>query len=177
MSGNDADSERHYQNSKTESYFENSLEKKLKRNAAGNPGGVEDSKYDSTPMETGSPPEAKIRELRLQTVLQVCPQFLLYSRDGIRDWPGALATAGLVRSMLGISSDAWDKARVAMGDRHAAATVAAILERAEAIRSPGGYLRTLTARAEAGKFSVWPMLAALRGRGTADREAEGGAQN
>jgi replication initiation protein RepC len=48
-----------------------------------------------------------------------------------------------------------------MGDLRAAVVVAAMVERADRIRSPGGYLRALTARAEAGKFSVMPMLAAL----------------
>ena len=77
-----------------------------------------------------------------------------------------VTTAGLVRSMLGISPDAWAKARAALGDVGAACVVAAILERAEAIRSPGGYLRALTGRAERGQFSLRPMLAALeRGDG------------
>jgi replication initiation protein RepC len=67
--------------------------------------------------------------------------------------------------MLGISPDAWAKCREAMGDFAAAALIAAILERADAIRSPGGYVRALTERAEAGRFSLRPMLAALeRGR-------------
>jgi replication initiation protein RepC len=29
------------------------------------------------------------------------------------------------------------------------------------IQSPGGYLRNLTEKARAGKFSTWPMLTAL----------------
>jgi replication initiation protein RepC len=66
-----------------------------------------------------------------------------------------------VRSLLGVSPDAWERARLAMGDLRAAVVVAAMVERADRIRSPGGYLRALTARAEAGKFSVMPMLAAL----------------
>jgi replication initiation protein RepC len=48
-----------------------------------------------------------------------------------------------------------------MGELSAAITVAAILERADVIRSAGGYLRALTERAEQGRFSVRPMLAAL----------------
>ena len=88
-----------------------------------------------------------------------------YARDGIADWKDVLVTAGLVRSMLGISPDAWAKARETMGDLVACVVVAAILERAEEIRAPGGYLRALTARAEAGQFTLRPMLAALeRGR-------------
>jgi replication initiation protein RepC len=63
--------------------------------------------------------------------------------------------------MLGISPDAWAKAKKAMGEQAAAVTVAVMLEKADAIRSPGGYLRTLTLKAESGKFSVYPMLLAL----------------
>ncbi len=162
MSGNDADSERHLQNSNSESNFENSFEKKLKPQAADQQyEASEDGRHVLTGRGANIAAETKTGEPRLQTVMKACPQFALYARDGIRDWPSALATAGLVRSMLGISRDAWDKACEAMGDRQAVATIAAILERAEAIRSPGGYLRALTARAEAGKFSARPMLEAL----------------
>src|SRR5690606_219424 len=91
----------------------------------------------------------------------VCPSLASYARDGISSWADVLRTADLVRSMLGISPDAWRKAREAMGEIPAACTLAAILERVEHIRSPGGYLRVLAARAELGKFSIRPMLAAL----------------
>jgi replication initiation protein RepC len=39
--------------------------------------------------------------------------------------------------------------------------VAAILQRAEHINSPGGYLRSLTDKAKAGQFSVGPVLMSL----------------
>jgi len=48
-----------------------------------------------------------------------------------------------------------------MGEEGAAITVAAILQRGEAIKSPGGYLRNLTERARAGQFSLGPVLMAL----------------
>ena len=72
-------------------------------------------------------------------------------------------TAGLVRSMLGVSPDAWQRAREAMGDINASITIAAILERIGEIRSPGGYLRALTDRAEIGQYSVLPVIKALDG--------------
>ena len=50
-----------------------------------------------------------------------------------------------------------------MGDVQAAIVVAAILRRGEAIHSAGGYLRDLTRKAEAGEFSLVPMLMALIG--------------
>jgi replication initiation protein RepC len=63
--------------------------------------------------------------------------------------------------MLGISADAWRAAREAMGDVEAAITLACMLQRAAEIRSPGGYLRSLTAKAQAGAFSPGPMVMAL----------------
>jgi replication initiation protein RepC len=63
--------------------------------------------------------------------------------------------------MLGVSADAWRKARAAMGEEAAAVVIAVMLERAEEIKSPGGYLRNLTDKAEAGAFSILPMLQAL----------------
>jgi replication initiation protein RepC len=103
----------------------------------------------------------------------VCPTLADYARDGLADWADVLKTAELVRSMLGISPDAWRKAREAMGDISAAIVVAAILERSASIRSAGGYLRALTERAELGRFSLQPMLAALEngGAGRGDRPA------
>mgnify|MGYP006158238791 CR=1 FL=1 len=84
-----------------------------------------------------------------------------YARDGIRSWTDVVAAAEIVRSMLGVSPSAWAEARAAMGEIEAAITLSAIFERAEAIRSPGGYLRDLTRKAELGRFSVRPMLKAL----------------
>ena len=66
--------------------------------------------------------------------------------------------------MLGISPDAYEEARQAFGNTGAAIVIAAILERADEIRSAGGYLRALTAKAAEGKFSLWPMLEALKNR-------------
>lgn len=168
LSGNDVDSERQYQNSNTDPHIERSSEKELKRHADVKPVAtvreLTDGNGDSD--GPGGPLERKGEPVPLEYLVAVCPALATYAKAGLSDWRDVLATAGLVRSMLGISPDAWAKARAAMGDAGAAAAVAAILERAESIRSPGGYLRTLTERAERGQFSVRPMLAALeRGRG------------
>jgi replication initiation protein RepC len=72
-----------------------------------------------------------------------------------------MATASLVRSVLGISPSAWDDAQKVMGEIPAAILIACILQHASTIKSPGGYLRSLTRKAEAGKFSLGPVLMAL----------------
>lgn len=176
MSGNDAGFERQYQNSNTEPQFEKGSEKELKR--GGDRKRDEDETaprngHDGSAETAGRAPETKEvtkdvtkgEPVTLSYLLAVCPQLGVYAKTGISGWRDVLATAGLVRSMLGISPDAWAKAQAAMGEMGAAAAVAAILERSHAIRSPGGYLRVLTERAEQGRFSLRPMLAALeRGR-------------
>jgi replication initiation protein RepC len=114
---------------------------------------------------TGDRPNLETRSvpMSLEAVLSACPQIIDYSRDGIEDWRELVNTAGLVRSMLGVSPDAWQRARDTMGDINASITIAAILERIGDIRSPGGYLRALTDRAEIGQYSVLPVIKALDG--------------
>ena len=156
MSGNDAGFERQYQNSNTDHQFENSSEKELK------PEGGDQTNPVAASGTMARAPETKHEPVPLAYLLAVCPSLPSYARDGtISSWPQVLATAQLVRSMLGMSPDAWRKACEAMGEMTAAIVVAAILERAESIRSPGGYLRALTERAEKGQFSLRPMLSAL----------------
>lgn len=169
MSGSDVNNERQYQNSNIDPHFEIRSEIELKGEGEPEAGNGEQEERQEEQIETGMTegraPETKSQPVSLSYFLSVCPSLTSYARDGIADWKDVLVTAGLVRSMLGISPDAWTKARETMGDLVACVVVAAILERAEEIRAPGGYLRALTARAEAGQFTLRPMLAALeRGR-------------
>ncbi|PPQ35448.1 replication initiation protein RepC [Rhodoblastus acidophilus] len=101
----------------------------------------------------------------LGMVLDACPDILDYARQGVRSWSELIATAGLARAALGISADAWREAQEAMGEADAAAMIAAILQKGEAISSPGGYLRALSAKARAKEFSIGPaLMALLRGK-------------
>lgn len=103
----------------------------------------------------------------LGMVLDACPDILDYAGESasgqpaIRDWAGFLKTAALVRAMLGISPDAWRDAVETMGLADAAIVVAAILQKGDEVRFPGGYLRALTEKKRAGAFSVGPILMAL----------------
>ena len=101
------------------------------------------------------------KSLPLAVVLRACPDIVMYDRGGVQTWRDLITTAGMVRGMLGISASAWDDARQVMGEETAAAAIAGILQRAEAIKSPGGYLRGLTEKSRAGQFSPWPMMMAL----------------
>lgn len=91
-------------------------------------------------------------------VLSACPDIADYAKGGILNWRDLLATAIVVRSMLGISPSAWEDAKTVLGETQAAIVVACILQRGAAIRSAGGYLRGLTRKAEAGEFSLGPIL-------------------
>jgi replication initiation protein RepC len=94
----------------------------------------------------------------LGMVLNACPDIVDYAKGGVLSWRDFLATTAVVRSMLGISPSAWEEAQTVMGEMQAAVVVACILQRGTAIRSAGGYLRGLTRKAEAGEFSLGPIL-------------------
>jgi replication initiation protein RepC len=96
-------------------------------------------------------------------VLKACPDIDDYAKGGISSWRDFLAAVEVVRRMLGISPSAWEEAQKVMGEAEAAVVVACILQRGTAIHSAGGYLRELTRKAEAGQFSLGPMLMALIG--------------
>ena len=104
------------------------------------------------------PPRNKVP---LDLVLRACPDIRGYAKHDIRSWRDLAEAAALVRTVLGISPDAWREAEEVMGSENAAVTVAAILQRAEAIRSPGGYLRALSERAGEGTYSPAPVIQAL----------------
>lgn len=133
MEGNDAQNDAHIENSKTHTIIE--LEPAIEK-AVGRP-------------------------VPLSVVRSACPDIAMYDKDGVKTWRDLIATAEVVRGMLGISASAWEAARVAMGEQGAAIAISGILQRAEAIKSPGGYLRGLTERSRAGEFSPWPMMMAL----------------
>jgi replication initiation protein RepC len=145
MSGNDDQTERHIQNSNPDLPFELDGKRVIER---------------AEPGEPRFAPERKVA-VSLERIRRICPQIGDYARGGLTGWQDLVRAADLVRSMLGVSPDAWQKAKTAMGEQAAAIVIAVMLERAEEIRSPGGYLRDLTRKAEKSAFSIYPMLQAL----------------
>lgn len=138
MSGNDAVIEQHQQNSNSDSLV------------------YEPCQENGSESEADAPPP-----LPLALVLKACPDVLDYSRDAISDWHDLIRTADFLRGMLGISPSAWEEALRHMGACNAAVVLACILQRAEHIQSPGGYLRSLSGKAAEGAFSTGPMVMAL----------------
>ena len=105
--------------------------------------------------------EPKAAMFPLGMVLDACPDLLDYARSGITNWRDFLATAAVIRPMLGISPTAWEDAVDAMGEQQAAIVVACMLQRSDGITSAGGYLRDLTRRKREGEFTIGPMVMAL----------------
>jgi replication initiation protein RepC len=110
---------------------------------------------------TAKPPTSGVSRVPLALVLATCSDIRDYTRSEIHTFPDLCAAADLVRTLLGVTPDAWREACRVMGREGAAIIIAAILQRGDAIKNPGGYLRCLTRRAAANRFSVWPMLMAL----------------
>jgi len=150
MDGNDIHSGAHYQNSNTDPFTESEPDFQGS--------GARVAEQQVTPEPVAKP---RPSGFPLGMILKACPDIAMYTRDGISDWGDLIAAAGVVRGALGVSPSAWEDAKQAMGDMDAAVTVAAILQRAEEIKSPGGYLRGLTAKARAGGYSVGPVIMAL----------------
>ncbi|MBN9062494.1 MAG: hypothetical protein BGP06_12350 [Rhizobiales bacterium 65-9] len=126
-------------------------------------------------------------EIPLGMVLEACPDIQEWAPSGgIASWTDLVAAARLLRSALGISPSAWTAAIEALGETDAAIAVAAILQRHEssssaalvtspdggppqlavhgapAIRSAGGYLRTLTEQAKRNSLSLHALIIPLR---------------
>jgi replication initiation protein RepC len=167
-SANEPHSERHIQNSNTKLHESEPAPQQSR--------GADVPKSDALSIRHGpiqkldqDPPSQ--RRFPLGMVLEACPDIVDYARHGILSWRGFVATAVLVRSVLGISPSAWEDACGTLGEEDAAVVVAAILQRAEAIKSPGGYLRNLTERARAGQFSTGPVLMSLLRTNTNSRRS------
>jgi len=154
-STNDADNEHHHYNSKPDLYDLEPCQEMAK--AAAVPYTEADPPAELDPTLEKVP----LPNIPLGLVLSVCPDIQTYAEDKLRHWHHLVRAADLVRPMMGISESAWFEAKSAMGPEQAAVVLAAMLERFAEIRSPGGYLRNLTAKADAGAFSCGPMVMAL----------------
>jgi replication initiation protein RepC len=176
MNANESQSERHIQNQTTNS---SDLEPSLRE------GRVEPSGPTDESLRTPLAPEPEIvaaeaakpdlkpqspRTYPLGMVLEACPDVLDFAPSGISCWRDLAKTAAAVRSALGVSPDAWSQALEVFGEHDASVVIAAILQRGDEIKSAGGYLRVLTAKARVGEFSLGPVLMALL-RGKAAKAA------
>jgi replication initiation protein RepC len=147
MSANESQTGHHIQNSNTHPKIESEPGFPISHEPT-----IEPDKEPKRPLQRSYP---------LGMVLDACPNIADYARSGISSWRDFVETAEFVRSLLGISPSAWEDAKDVLGPEDAAIVVAAILQRSDAIKSAGGYLRSLTGKARAGTFSLGPVLMAL----------------
>ncbi|WP_167647007.1 plasmid replication protein RepC [Mameliella alba] len=162
MNTNDARSERHHHNSNKESI---DLEPALEKSGAA--AGVPDVDRDELVADVDEQDTRHLPKIPLHLVIAACPSLKTFYQGEIRHWHQLFDAACHVRPAMGISASAWEEAQRFMGPEQASIVVSAMLERFEDIRSPGGYLRALTAKAMAGEFSCGPMVMALIGRRSA----------
>jgi replication initiation protein RepC len=162
MNTNDARSERHHHNSNKESIdLEPALEK------SGEATGAQDLDTNKPVADVYEQDTRRLPRIPLHLVIAACPSLKTFYQGEIRHWHQLFDAACHVRPAMGISASAWEEAQRFMGPEQASIVVSAMLERFADIRSPGGYLRALTAKAAAGEFSCGPMVMALIGRRSA----------
>jgi replication initiation protein RepC len=105
-------------------------------------------------------------------VLTVSPELKPYLFTTSPSWADVVEAADGLRQQLGISRPAWIDACQALGRYQAAAAIAVIAAKGEAIRSPGGYLRGMTDRARDGELhlsnSLWGLARRERSPETYD---------
>ncbi|MFW8595855.1 plasmid replication protein RepC [Cribrihabitans neustonicus] len=161
---NGAQIEHHYQNSKKDSF---ESEQVVQPSNAGvmeekDPSDYAEKSRSKMPQnhETSSP-RSDGANLPLRLIVSACREIGTYTNGAIRHWQDLMQAAETVRPMMGISASVWEEARSSLGATDAAVVIAAMLERFGEIRSPGGYLRHLSAKARSGQFSIGPMVMAL----------------
>lgn len=149
MSANHAQNERHHIESLPESHFES---QNVKMNDLKEP-----SPQSSLPTLHARRYQPT-QSISLDTVLRACPDIIEYGSKGITSWQDLIDATKIVSTFLGITQSAYRDACQVLGIEGTSATIAGILQRVTEISSAGGYLRSLTQKARAGKFSVAQML-------------------
>ena len=116
----------------------------------------------SQPVESNQ--AEKDHGVSLGQVLSTCKEHQSFFPEPLRNWADVERTSDKIAPMLGIDQPVMIDAKRIMGREAAAITVLCMLEKANAIRSPGAYLRRLTQMARDGAFSLKPMVMALANR-------------
>ena len=98
-------------------------------------------------------------DVDIPMLMASCPHFAEMARGQggyLRDWADVHRAATALGPMVGISEDAWSVANKVLGPERAAASIALILDKSATgeVTSPGGYLRGLVARAQAGALHL-----------------------
>ena len=119
--------------------------------------------YDRSQL-AGNKEAEKDQGVSLGQVLSTCKEHQSFFPETLRNWADVERISDKIAPMLGIDQPVMIDAKRIMGREAAAITVLCLLEKANAIRSPGAYLRRLTQMAKDGAFSLKPMVVALANR-------------
>lgn len=98
-------------------------------------------------------------DVDIPMLMASCPHFAEMARATggyMRDWNDVHRAAASLRPIVGISEDAWNVANRVLGPAIAAASIALIIDKSSngEVKSPGGYLRGLVERAQAGELHL-----------------------
>jgi replication initiation protein RepC len=118
-------------------------------------------KIDSERTEFSDRRDTTPPSVPVEIVLQACPDVKSYATEDIRHNHQLVEFAHFLHRMMGITPEVWHRALQTMGSDTASVTLSCILQRMDKIRNPSAYLLVLTRKAEAGKFSPWPMIRSL----------------
>lgn len=111
-------------------------------------------------------------DIDIPMLMASCPHFAEMARGVqgyLRNWSDVHRAAAQLRPMAGISEDAWNAAQKVMGPGIAAAAIALIFDKLTdgQVKSPGGYLRGMVEKAQAGDLhldrSIHGRLSEVRG--------------
>lgn len=117
-----------------------------------------------TPQPAESNEAQKDQSVSLAQVLSTCKEHQSFFPETLQNWADVERISDKIAPMLGIDQPVMIDAKRIMGREAAAITILCMLEKANAIRSPGAYLRRLTQMARDGAFSLKPMVMALANR-------------
>ena len=135
--------------------------KKTKADSISNSNNIEEVKALKDEIENTqwSIYEKKINsKIEISTVVAACPEFTDTARSFVRgyvkNWNDLHRAAGILKSMIGISEDAWILAQKILGPWVAASAIALIYDKSVKgeVTSAGGYLRGIIEKSNTGKL-------------------------
>ena len=120
---------------------------------------------ESAPPGSPPAPTAKPARIPVEAFWEILPERI---RDWLHeprpDWPDIVDAARQAAGVLGISGNAWIEACEALGRRNAAVAVSIIAIKHDQglIHSPGGYLRGMTEKGQAGELNLRATIFGLQ---------------
>ncbi|MFG6082577.1 plasmid replication protein RepC [Paracoccus litorisediminis] len=164
MNSSAVQNEQHYHNTKKR-YYDSELAQTQNRCRTENRSDHIDEGMHESSTPTGYLDMPPATSLPLHLVAKSCPTVQTFYDEPIETWSQLHKAACFLSTSMGINRSVWEEAQQQMGKPQASVVLAAMLERFSEIRSPGAYLRSLSAKAKDGKFSCVPMIAALLRQG------------